>query len=145
MISVAASGDDPRGTKRTCTACGVRFYDLARTPAVCPDCQFELPPVASRAAMGRGNSAFSRFKSSQASSAPGIKGPEEDPISAGANAGTSSKEEEAPHSEIGDEDAQEAQALSEADDDTLLESETDADADEELLTGTKNAGRSETH
>ncbi|MCB9931592.1 MAG: FYDLN acid domain-containing protein [Alphaproteobacteria bacterium] len=27
-----------RGTKRTCVACGERFYDLARDPIVCPAC-----------------------------------------------------------------------------------------------------------
>lgn len=27
-----------RGTKRTCQSCSARFYDLARTPIVCPKC-----------------------------------------------------------------------------------------------------------
>jgi uncharacterized protein (TIGR02300 family) len=27
-----------RGTKRTCVACGERFYDLDRNPIVCPAC-----------------------------------------------------------------------------------------------------------
>lgn len=26
------------GTKRTCQSCGARFYDLGRSPAVCPSC-----------------------------------------------------------------------------------------------------------
>ena len=26
------------GTKRTCQSCGTRFYDLGRSPAVCPAC-----------------------------------------------------------------------------------------------------------
>ena len=26
------------GTKRVCQSCGARFYDLARTPIVCPSC-----------------------------------------------------------------------------------------------------------
>ncbi len=30
------------GLKRTCQACGARFYDLMRTPAVCPKCQTEF-------------------------------------------------------------------------------------------------------
>lgn len=41
------------GLKRTCVACGTRFYDLARTPAVCPKCATEQPaeqPRARRAA-----------------------------------------------------------------------------------------------
>jgi uncharacterized protein (TIGR02300 family) len=27
------------GTKRDCTECGARFYDLTRTPIVCPKCE----------------------------------------------------------------------------------------------------------
>ncbi len=30
------------GVKRTCLSCGVRFYDLKRTPIVCPKCGEEL-------------------------------------------------------------------------------------------------------
>src|SRR6476660_1521226 len=28
-----------RGSKRVCQSCGARFYDLGRTPIVCPVCQ----------------------------------------------------------------------------------------------------------
>jgi uncharacterized protein (TIGR02300 family) len=31
------------GLKRSCVACGTRFYDLARTPAICPKCGTEQP------------------------------------------------------------------------------------------------------
>ena len=31
------------GLKRTCVACGAKFYDLLRTPAVCPKCATEQP------------------------------------------------------------------------------------------------------
>ena len=31
-----------RGTKRTCQACEIRFYDLGRNPIVCPTCGAEL-------------------------------------------------------------------------------------------------------
>ena len=34
----------------TCTACAVRFYDLTRTPAVCPKCGVEQPRVKPRVA-----------------------------------------------------------------------------------------------
>ena len=30
------------GVKRTCLGCGARFYDLTRTPVVCPKCDEEL-------------------------------------------------------------------------------------------------------
>ena len=32
-----------RGIKRVCQSCGTRFYDLGRTPIVCPSCQEERP------------------------------------------------------------------------------------------------------
>lgn len=31
------------GSKRTCVACGAKFYDLMRSPAVCPKCGAEQP------------------------------------------------------------------------------------------------------
>ncbi len=48
-------GDETRmakpelGLKRSCVACGARFYDLARTPAVCPKCGTEQPAEQPRA------------------------------------------------------------------------------------------------
>ena len=40
-----------RGSKRVCPSCGARFYDLSRTPIVCPVCQtvYQVtPPAPSR-------------------------------------------------------------------------------------------------
>jgi len=34
------------GTKRNCHACGAAFYDLRRSPAVCPKCGAEYDPEA---------------------------------------------------------------------------------------------------
>ena len=31
------------GLKRVCVACGTKFYDLTRTPALCPKCGTEQP------------------------------------------------------------------------------------------------------
>jgi uncharacterized protein (TIGR02300 family) len=31
------------GLKRVCVACGTKFYDLARAPAICPKCGTEQP------------------------------------------------------------------------------------------------------
>lgn len=31
------------GQKHTCKSCGARFYDMGRTPAVCPKCGAEQP------------------------------------------------------------------------------------------------------
>ncbi|MFT8308754.1 TIGR02300 family protein [Acetobacter malorum] len=36
------------GTKRVCVSCGARFYDLHRSPAVCPKCGTEQPELVSR-------------------------------------------------------------------------------------------------
>lgn len=32
------------GVKRTCQSCGARFYDMARTPIVCPKCAAVVEP-----------------------------------------------------------------------------------------------------
>ena len=34
------------GTKRVCQACGNKFYDLLRSPIVCPSCGVEFDPEA---------------------------------------------------------------------------------------------------
>lgn len=34
------------GIKRTCKACGMRFYDLNRSPITCPGCKEEFNPEA---------------------------------------------------------------------------------------------------
>ena len=43
------------GTKRICVACATRFYDLTRTPAVCPKCGTEQPTEQPRARRTGGN------------------------------------------------------------------------------------------
>ncbi len=32
------------GQKRTCQSCGCRFYDLTRTPIICPKCSANVEP-----------------------------------------------------------------------------------------------------
>ena len=32
------------GTKRTCSSCGMRYYDLNKTPVTCPSCNAEFDP-----------------------------------------------------------------------------------------------------
>lgn len=45
------------GTKRTCQACGARFYDFARSPIACPACGAVLDlETAGRARRSRGSS-----------------------------------------------------------------------------------------
>ncbi len=41
---------DPKlGTKRVCEACGAKFYDLNKSPAVCPKCGHAYDPAAAMA------------------------------------------------------------------------------------------------
>ena len=41
---------DPKlGTKRVCEACGAKFYDLNKSPAVCPKCGHVYDPAAAMA------------------------------------------------------------------------------------------------
>ncbi|MGE0745704.1 MAG: TIGR02300 family protein [Rhodospirillales bacterium] len=43
------------GMKRTCQSCGSRFYDLLRSPIICPKCGAEFDPLANlRPRRGRG-------------------------------------------------------------------------------------------
>jgi uncharacterized protein (TIGR02300 family) len=51
-------GKPELGTKRVCVACGARFYDLTKSPAICPKCGTEQPldqPRPRRAPPGTGN------------------------------------------------------------------------------------------
>lgn len=43
------------GTKRVCVACGARFYDLTKTPALCPKCSTEQPVEQPRPRRSGGN------------------------------------------------------------------------------------------
>ena len=68
-----------RGTKRVCPSCGARFYDLNRTPMVCPVCQsiyqVTRPPPPSRR-WGRAQPAEARKVEEQEAAAPVLEGPE---------------------------------------------------------------------
>ncbi len=43
------------GLKRVCVACGTRFYDLTKSPAVCPKCGTEQPIEQPRPRRSGGN------------------------------------------------------------------------------------------
>ena len=43
------------GQKRICVSCATRFYDLTKTPAICPKCGTEQPVEQPRAKRGGGN------------------------------------------------------------------------------------------
>lgn len=46
MVTAMQDNKALRGTKRVCAACEVRFYDLMRSPIVCPSCGAEHEPLA---------------------------------------------------------------------------------------------------
>jgi uncharacterized protein (TIGR02300 family) len=43
------------GLKRVCVACGTKFYDLGKVPAICPKCSTEQPLEQPRPRRGGGN------------------------------------------------------------------------------------------
>jgi uncharacterized protein (TIGR02300 family) len=46
LMTTTQENKAARGTKRVCQACEVRFYDLMRTPIVCPACGAQYTLVA---------------------------------------------------------------------------------------------------
>ncbi len=48
------------GLKRVCVSCGARFYDLSKSPAICPKCGTEQPAEQPRAPRRGGNVAEER-------------------------------------------------------------------------------------
>jgi uncharacterized protein (TIGR02300 family) len=60
------------GTKRVCVACGARFYDLTKVPAVCPKCATEQPPDQPRPRRASGNVVEER-RPKKATPAPGME------------------------------------------------------------------------
>ena len=45
MTTASETSRAMRGTKRTCPACEVRFYDLAREVIICPSCRAPYTPA----------------------------------------------------------------------------------------------------
>jgi uncharacterized protein (TIGR02300 family) len=41
-VSALAKSSDPKGLKRVCVSCGVRFYDFNKRPIKCPNCSTEF-------------------------------------------------------------------------------------------------------
>ena len=60
------------GTKRVCVACGTRFYDLTKAPAICPKCGTEQPPDQPRPRRTGGNVAEER-RPKKPAPAPGME------------------------------------------------------------------------
>ncbi len=102
------------GTKRTCQSCGARFYDMNRTPIICPKCEAEFKIEAPKP----------RRTAAAPKPAPAEKPKAEPP------------EEEA----LDDEDALEA----DDDGDDLLEAEEDMDDEDDVPIVPKREGEEDT-
>jgi uncharacterized protein (TIGR02300 family) len=56
------------GTKRLCGSCGAKFYDLNKSPIVCPKCEATFEVVAPVAPRGRGSEAMAAAAAAHAPS-----------------------------------------------------------------------------
>jgi uncharacterized protein (TIGR02300 family) len=61
------------GLKRQCVACGTRFYDLMRAPAVCPKCGTEQPAELPRARRPGGGAAEPKARKPVAVAEPALE------------------------------------------------------------------------
>ncbi len=60
------------GLKRVCVACSARFYDMTKTPPVCPKCGTEQPLDQHRIRRAGGNVAEDK-RAKKPAAAPGIE------------------------------------------------------------------------
>ena len=61
------------GTKRVCVACGTRFYDLTKAPAICPKCGTEQPPDQPRPRRTGGGNVAEERRPKKPVPAPGME------------------------------------------------------------------------
>lgn len=111
-----------RGSKRVCQACGVRFYDLARDPIVCPACAVEYTVVSNPAEAPEARASAFSSKTSWRSRTARQRGPV--PVYAPEEA-ASEPSEDVP---VEEEDAPVAEPAAEPEGDLVLEHDTE-DAD----------------
>jgi len=105
------------GKKRTCLGCGARFYDMMRSPIICPKCETEFVTVVT----GRG----SRSKAAAPVPAAEQAKPE---IEKKENLDLSAEEEDIPDdSDLG--------ILDDDDDDDLIEDTSDLGTEDSVLDG----------
>ncbi|MFT8243424.1 TIGR02300 family protein [Roseomonas sp. BN140053] len=80
------------GLKRTCVSCGTKFYDLTRTPALCPHCGTEQPAEQPRLRRPAAP-ADDKLRKRAAAGAPETDGDEAEVEDADAEAGVEDAEE----------------------------------------------------
>ncbi len=115
------------GTKRNCQACGAKFYDLRRSPIVCPACGVEFDPEA--------------LLRSRRSRAPGAKEEEAKKLAAKkavAEEKVPDKDEEAFDADLEDEELNDSEDLPDEDgDEALIEDASELGEDEEDISDVK--------
>lgn len=95
------------GFKRTCQACGARFYDMGRSPVVCPSCNTVFDPLGP--ARSRRNRAAAEPVAAAAAVEEEVAAPVEEEVAEEAEDETAAEDSEAEESESEDiiEDASE--------------------------------------
>ena len=61
------------GVKRTCQSCGARFYDLTRSPIICPKCNATVEPEVAFRSSRRNAAAVAEAKAAPARAAEAAK------------------------------------------------------------------------
>ena len=82
MTTLSEATRAKRGTKRVCQSCEVRFYDLARSPIVCPACQAVFTPVEQPVFQARAPSGKSGWRPTSKRAAPMVPAPDLEPADA---------------------------------------------------------------
>ena len=123
-----------RGTKRVCPSCGARFYDLNRTPIVCPVCQsvYQVTPPPTRRGE-RAQPVETRKVEEPEAEAPVLEGPEIVSLEE-AEEGTSEDPAEEDE-EIVDLGEEAAESPAGDDENALLEEEEEGEADVSGIVG----------
>jgi len=114
------------GTKRLCTSCGAKFYDLNKNPIVCPKCETVFEPVV---AVTRGRPDAARAVPKEAEVVT-PETPEAEFVSLeDADAEASGAKKPAVPVVEGEDDIEIDEALDDDDDDTFIEETEEGDAD----------------
>ena len=127
-----------RGTKRVCPSCGARFYDLNRTPIVCPVCQsvYQVTPPPTRRGE-RAQPVEMRKAEEPEAEAPAPKGPEIISLEEAEEGASDVRAEE--DEEIVDLGEEAAEIPAGDDENAFLEEEEEGEADmSDIVGGDKN-------
>jgi uncharacterized protein (TIGR02300 family) len=94
------------GHKFACVGCGARFYDLNRTPAICPKCEVQQPPEKPRVVRPSGASASAGRRTTWRAPVAAVRD-EPEPVESAEDA----EEEEAEDDVAADEDVNDVDEL----------------------------------